>query len=107
MDAKKVQETLSTLVHEFNRMQSVLEMLPKTEGDLQALLTELHEADIDKSEHFKRFPRVEGPDRPAYECAGVSSEIVQADWHRVLRRFETVVYKLVVFARTTATQKPG
>jgi len=97
MDIKELGKTLDTLRLQFVTMHAVVENLPKTEGELAALLAELEEADRDKSGHFQRFPRKEGA--KSYESDGWTVEAVEADWTRVLRRFEAAVSKLVKYAR--------
>jgi len=98
MDIKELGKTLDALRVQFVRMHAVVEGLPKTEGELAAMLAELEEADRDKSEHFQRFPRKEGA--KSYESDGWTVEAVEADWTRALRRFETAVSRLVMYART-------
>ena len=97
MDVKDLGKTLDILRAQFVKMHAVVEGLPKTEGELAALLAELEEADRDKSDHFKRFPRKEGA--KSYESEGWTAEAVEADWTRALMRFEAAVSKLVAYAR--------
>jgi hypothetical protein len=97
VDIKDLGKTLDALRTQFVTMHAVVEGLPKTEGELAAMLAELEEADRDKSGHFQRFPRKEGA--KSYESDGWTVEAVEADWTRVLRRFEAAVSRLVVYAR--------
>lgn len=66
--------------------------LPRCEADLAKLLDELAEADVDRREHFARFPSqgISFDDQPA-DC--------REDWHRVMRRHDDAVRALVTFAR--------
>ena len=105
MDQKIVEETLGTLSREFLRMRRELSEIPKTEGDLKELLKELADSDDGKAEHFKRFPRPEGGGK-AYESPGFTEEAVQADWVRVLARFDKAVSALTAFARESRKRAP-
>ena len=89
MDKKSFETYLNVFKTEFVRLHEIVEALPKTSGDLEKLLIELKEADIDRMSHFKRFP---------YQSDNGSPEMVEADWTRVIRRFESAVQSLVNFA---------
>lgn len=99
MDTATLKTALNTLNQEFLLLQSTLDSLPKTDGDLKLLLAELKDADDDRTEHFKRFPRNDKPG--TYNCDVASIEVVQEDWSRCCRRFEMAVTKLLAFARQT------
>lgn len=92
-----VASTLGKLRMEFSQMNAITEALPKTEGELNDLLTELAAAAEDKAGHHKRFPRREG--QGTYESDGFSIETVRSDWYRCMDRFDKVVSKLVKFAQ--------
>ena len=103
MDKKNLETALNTFKTEFVRLHEIVEALPKTSGDLEKLLIELKEADIDKMSHFKRFPRNYKDGH--YQSDNGSPEMVEADWTRVLRRFESAVQSLVNFARVAVPEE--
>jgi hypothetical protein len=92
------------LLSEIAQMERIVEQLPKTSGELQELLIELVDANIDKSEHFNRFPRRPGSDvsnSNVYDSIAADRKTVEVDWSRCIQRHERAVARLTVFAQKT------
>ena len=98
-DTETLRATLATLNREFTRLQSELDSLPKTEGELKELLIELAAAADYKSSHFARFPRTPGNEDP-YASAVSDAQTVRDDWTLAHSRFEKAVFRLTAYART-------
>lgn len=101
MDRKTLEETLMTLNTEFRRMNTELERLPRTHGDVFDMLVELANASDDKNSHLVRFPRPSNSNfaASAYKSDVADEETVKKDWHRVLERFDRAVSRLLVYAQ--------
>ena len=87
----------NTVLLETNRITAALDGLPKTDGELRAMLDELADADADCSAHFTRFAGEK--DLKQDEQSKENND----DWSRCYYRRERAIGEVKKYA--TATRK--
>ena len=90
---KQLQNALSTINQKVSEYDRLIESLPRTTEDVEALFLELAESDRDAKAHFVKFPRPDGP-HETY----MGRKDVEEDWIRVCARRDRAVRALSVFA---------
>ncbi len=95
-------QALQAAVYEERREVADLRGLPRTTGDVEAMLLELAAAATDRDSHGARHPKVRNVAADGFhEVYAFTADpaACQADWSRVLRRYDVACAALVKYAR--------